>query len=82
MDVFNSNGEVYENAWDLSPAAETVVAVTRAVEEESRDVFNSNGEVYENAWDLPPGAETVVAVPQAIEEGRDVRTGVMRYLIS
>ncbi len=37
-DVFNSNGEVYENAWDLPPAAETVVAVTRAVEEESRDV--------------------------------------------
>ncbi len=23
MDVFNSNGEVYENAWDLPPAAET-----------------------------------------------------------
>ncbi len=58
-DVFNSNGEVYENAWDLPPAAETVVTVTRAVEEE-RDVFNSNGEVYENAWDLPPAAETVV----------------------
>ncbi len=38
MDVFNSNGEVYENAWDLPPAAETVVAVTRAVDEESRDV--------------------------------------------
>ncbi len=38
MDVFNSNGEVYENAWDLPPAAETVVTVTRAVEEESRDV--------------------------------------------
>ncbi len=36
-DVFNSNGEVYENACDLPPAAETV-AVTRAVEEESRDV--------------------------------------------
>ncbi len=60
MDVFNRNGEVYENAWDLPPAAETVVAVTRAVEEESRDVFNSNGEVYENACDLPPAAETVV----------------------
>ncbi len=58
-DVFNSNGEVYENAWDLPPAAETVVTVTRVVEEE-RDVFNSNGEVYENAWDLPPAAETVV----------------------
>ncbi len=55
MDVFNSNGEVYENACDLPPAAET-----RAVEEESRDVFNSNGEVYENACDLPPAAETVV----------------------
>ncbi len=38
MDVFNSNGEIYENAWDFLPAAETVVAVTRAVEEESRDV--------------------------------------------
>ncbi len=38
MDVFNSNGEVYENAWDLPPAAKTVVAVTRAVDEESRDV--------------------------------------------
>ncbi len=36
MDVFNSNGEADENAWDLPPAAETVVAVTRAVEEESR----------------------------------------------
>ncbi len=46
MDVFNSNGEVYENACDLPAAAETVVTVTRAVEEESRDVFNSNGEVY------------------------------------
>ncbi len=51
-DVFNSNGEVYVNAWDLPPAAETVVTVTRAVDEE-RDVFNSNGEVYENACDLP-----------------------------
>ncbi len=37
-DVFNSNGEVYENACDLPPAAETVVTVTRVVEEESRDV--------------------------------------------
>ncbi len=45
MDVFNSNGEVYENACDLPPGAETV-AVPRAVEEE-RDVFNNNGEVYE-----------------------------------
>ncbi len=35
-DVFNSNGEVYENAWDLPPAAETVVTVTRAVEKEGR----------------------------------------------
>ncbi len=34
MDVFNSNGEVYENACDLPPAAETVVIVTRDVEEE------------------------------------------------
>ncbi len=58
-DVFNSNGEVYENACDLPPAAETVVAVTQAVDE-GRDVFNSNGEVYENACDLPPAAETVV----------------------
>ncbi len=32
-DVFNSNGEAYENAWDLPPAAETVVAVPQAVEE-------------------------------------------------
>ncbi len=42
------------------------------------DVFNSNGEVYENAWNLPPAA-----VPQAVdEESRDVRAGVLRYLIS
>ncbi len=38
MDDFNSNGEVYENACDLPPAAETVVTVTRAVDEEGRDV--------------------------------------------
>ncbi len=38
VDVFNSNGEAYENAWDLPPAAETVVAVPQAVEEEGRDV--------------------------------------------
>ncbi len=38
MDVFNSNGEAYANAWDLPPAAETVVAVPQAVEEEGRDV--------------------------------------------
>ncbi len=83
MDVFNNNGEVYENACDLPPAAETVVAVTRAVEEESRDVFNSNGEVYMSACDLPPAAETVVAVTRAVEEeSRDVRAGVLRYLIS
>ncbi len=83
MDVFNSNGEVCENACDLPPAAETVVTVTRAVEEESRDVFNSNGEVYENAWDLPPAAETVVTVTRVVEEeSRDVRAGVLRYLIS
>ncbi len=81
MDVFN-NGEIYENACDLPPAAETVVTVTRGVEE-SRDVFNSNGEVYENACDLPPAAETVVAVTRAVdEESRDVRAGVLRYLIS
>ncbi len=58
MDIFYSNGEVYENAWDSPSAAETVVTVTRAVEE-GRDVFNSNGEVYENAWDSPSAAETV-----------------------
>ncbi len=34
--VFNSNGEVYENAWDLPPAAETVVSLPQAVEEEGR----------------------------------------------
>ncbi len=38
MDVFNSNEEVYENAWDLPPAAETEEAVPQAVEEEGRDV--------------------------------------------
>ncbi len=37
MDVFNSNGENYGNAWDLPMAAETVVAVSQAVEE-GRDV--------------------------------------------
>ncbi len=47
------------------------------------DVFNSNGEVYEKACDLPAAAETVVAVTRAVdEEGRDVRAGVLRYLIS
>ncbi len=56
-DVFNSNGEVYENA---PPSSRDCGAVTRAVDEESRDVFNSNGEVYENACDFPPAAETVV----------------------
>ncbi len=71
------------NACDLPPAAETVVAVTRAVEKESGDVFNSNGEVYETACDLPPAAETVVAVTRVVdEESRDVRAGVLRYLIS
>ncbi len=38
-----------------------------------------------NACDLPPAAETVVAVPRAVtldEESRDVRAGVLRYLIS
>ncbi len=48
-------------------------------------VFNSNGEVYENACDLPPAAETAetVTVPRAVEEeSRDVRAGVLRYLIS
>ncbi len=38
MYVFNSNGEGYENACDLPPAAETVVTVPRAVDEESRYV--------------------------------------------
>ncbi len=47
------------------------------------DVFNSNGEVYENACDLPPAAKTVVTVTRAVdEESRDVRAGVLRYLIS
>ncbi len=47
------------------------------------DVFNNNGEVYENACDLPPAAETVVTVTRAVEEEcRDVRAGVLRYLIS
>ncbi len=47
------------------------------------DVFNNNGEVYENTSDLPPAAETVVTVPRAVEEeSRDVRAGVLRYLIS
>ncbi len=47
------------------------------------DVFNSNGEVYEKACDLPPAAETVVTVTRAVdEESRDVRAGVLRYLIS
>ncbi len=36
-----------------------------------------------NACDLPPAAETVVTVPRVVEEeGRDVRAGVLRYLIS
>jgi len=35
-----------------------------------------------NAWDLPPAAETVVTVPRTVEEeSRDVRAGVLRYLI-
>ncbi len=38
MDIFNRNGEAYENALDLPPAAETVVAVPQAVEEEGRGV--------------------------------------------
>ncbi len=47
------------------------------------DVFNNNGEVYENAWDLPTAAETTVTVSRAVdEESRDVRAGVLRYLIS
>ncbi len=73
------------NACDLPAAAETVVTVTRAVEEEEgRDVFNNNGEVYEYACDLPAAAETVVTVTGAVEEeeSRDVRAGVLRYLIS
>ncbi len=39
VDVFNSNGQAYENALDLPPAAETVVAVPQAVVEEGRDVL-------------------------------------------
>ncbi len=46
------------------------------------DVFNSNGEVYENACDLPPAAETVAVTRVVDEESRDVRAGVLRYLIS
>ncbi len=30
----------------------------------------------------PPAAETVVTVSRAVEECRDVRAGVLRYLIS
>ncbi len=45
------------------------------------DVFNSNGEVYENACDLPPAAETVAVTRVVDEESRDVRAGVLRYLI-
>ncbi len=56
--------------------------MTRGVEEESRDVFNSNGEVYENACDLPPAAETVAVTQVVEEESRDVRAGVLRYLIT
>ncbi len=65
----------------IYPSSRDCGAVTRAVEEE-RDVFNSNGEVYESACDLPPAAETVVTVSRAVEECRDVRAGVLRYLIS
>ncbi len=49
------------------------------------DVFNSNGEVYENACDLPPSSRDCGAVTRAVtldEESRDVRAGVLRYLIS
>ncbi len=46
------------------------------------DVFNSNGEVYENACDLPSAAETVAVTRAVEEESRDVRAGVLRYLIS
>ncbi len=46
-------------------------------------MFYSNGEVDENACDLPPAADTVVTVTRAVdEESRDVRAGVLRYLIS
>ncbi len=45
------------------------------------DVFNNNGEVYENACDLPPAAETVTVTRAVDEESRDVRAGVLRYLI-
>ncbi len=56
----------------IYPQQQTVVAVTRAVDEESRDVFNSNGEVYENACDLPAAAETVAVTRAVDEESRDV----------
>ncbi len=66
----------------IYPSSRDCGAVTRAVDEESRDVFNSNGEVYENACDLPPAAETVAVTRVVKEESRDVRAGVLRYLIS
>ncbi len=59
MDVFNSNGEVYENAWDLPPAAETVVTVTRAVEEEGM-FLTAMERSMRTLGIYPPAAETVV----------------------
>ncbi len=44
-------------------------------------MFLTTTEVH--ACDLPPAAETVVTVTRAVdEESRDVRAGVLRYLIS
>ncbi len=76
MDVFNNNGEVTPSSRDCGDS-------DTGCRGGERDVFNSNGEVYENACDSPPAAETVVTVTRAVdEESRDVRAGVLRYLIS
>ncbi len=46
-------------------------------------MFLTAMERYENAWDLPPAAETVEAVTRAVDdESRDVRAGMLRYLIN
>ncbi len=44
-------------------------------------MFLTAMEVYENACDLPPAAETVAVTRAVDEESRDVRAGVLRYLI-
>ncbi len=46
-------------------------------------MFLTAMERSEYACDLPPAAETVVTVTRVVEEeSRDVRAGVLRYLIS